>query len=961
MAVAGDATTDRSGGSPSTTSRFARWLAGWRVAIRIARRDARRYKWRSALIVVMVGLPVLLLTSGITLMATNDISMAESVPGLMGSAQARIYVGSDDHRLTQSADGQPIDSNTASGTTTSSTDASSTDSTDTSEGAAALPVPGYAAGSAWTTDKVKSLTGGHVVQTLDAWIRVTLGDRRPSMPVLGIDARDPLARGLTELVSGRWASTPSEVVVTAAGVANGLPRRGTLTTTGTDGKPRQLAVVGVATALGESYQPPFLVALPALTKDVTDEDRVSAAFLVERTDAVTWSDVRRMNDYGLLVKSRQVFLHPPSATDLGPEVARRASDQSQFDIVLLLAAVGLFIETTLLAGPAFAVSAARQRRSLALAASNGAEARQLRRYVLGQAVVLGVLSAAIAVVAGVLLTLAGLTWWQAGHADFVIGPFEVSWPRVAGVFICAVAASMVAALLPAKGIARLDIVSVLAGRSGDRKVRRGLPAAGVVVMVVSGIALIWSVVSGGEAGLGLSEYLVVGGAVGLVLGCLMVIPALLALVGRLGTRLVLPLRLATRDTARQRGRSTPAVAAIMAAVAALTALSIGAASDTRQQQDAYTPQRPMGTGAIIMSGEDSNDRSVRTVLDRYAPQLKMEPVGTLTDRGFASTNSPKVWWVALAPPGCTEAEIMAIYGGKGDVAGCEALTNDSSSMLQVGGLASLSSLPLSKPQRAVLESGGILVTDPRLAPDGKVNAISGTAAQDRSGVTTGYAITQRTRLPAVVVDPRIWAAAFRGQTVGPAWILPGTATRLGWPVRIEKLNLSSPTGTITPEVEAAVADRLGDGYTMYVERGFRNPYWVFLLIAFGVTGLLVLIASLISTALSLAESQNDMATLSAVGATRHTRRGIAASQAWVVAACGCLLGVAVGMVPGIAVTWPLTSRIADQVTGRMTTQSPIIVIPWLPLVAVCVAVPLLAAGLAWLAVRRHPQLTRRLA
>ena len=123
----------------------------------------------------------------------------------------------------------------------------------------------------------------------------------------------------------------------------------------------------------------------------------------------------------------------------------------------------------------------------------------------------------------------------------------------------------------------------------------------------------------------------------------------------------------------------------------------------------------------------------------------------------------------------------------------------------------------------------------------------------------------------------------------------------------------------------------------------------------------MLIASLISTALSLAESQNDMATLAAVGATRHTRRGIAASQAWVVAACGCLLGVAVGMVPGIAVTWPLTSRIADQVTGRMTTQSPIIVIPWLPLVAVFVAVPLLAAGLAWLAVRRHPQLTRRIA
>ena len=892
----------------------------------------------------MVGLPVLLLTSGITLMATNDISMAESVPGLMGSAQARLEV--DGRRVTQSPDGQPVSSD-ASG------------NPDTSDAAPALDVPGFAPDSAWTTGKVQKVTGGRVIQTLDAWMRVTQGDRRPSMPVLGIDARDPLARGMTELVSGRWASTASEIVVTKAGVANGLPPKGTLTTTGTDGKPRQSTVVGVATTtLGGYGTQPFLVALPALVTDVTYEDRVSAAFLVERTDPVAWSDVRRMNDHGLRVKSRQVFQHPPPATDLGPEVARSASDQSQFDIVLLLAAVGLFIETTLLAGPAFAVSAARQRRSLALAASNGAEARQLRRYVLGQAVVLGVLSAAIAVVAGVLLTLAGLTWWQAGHADFFIGPFEVSWPRVVGVFICAVAASMVAALLPAKGIARLDIVSVLAGRAGDRTVHRGLPVAGVVVMVVSGIALIWSVVSGGEAGLGLSESLVVGGAVGLVLGCLMVIPALLALVGRVGAHLVLPLRLAARDTARQRGRSTPAVAAIMAAVAALTALSIGAASDTRQQQDDYEPRAPMGSGRVVLNAEDSTDREVRTVLDRFAPQLAMDPVGHLSGRDGTSIQV-KGWWIALRPPGCTEAEIVGIYEGKDGVAGCEPLTNDNS-VLHVGGLPSLvAKIPLSMSQRTVLESGGILVTDPRLVQEGRVTTVSGTATQDESGAPTGGVITQRAKLPAVVVDPQVWAAAFEG-TSG-VWILPETGANLGWPVHIDTFSLTSPTGTISPEVEAAVADRLGDGYIFVVERGFQNPYWLILLIAFSVTGLLVLIASLISTALSLAESQNDMATLAAVGATRHTRRGIAASQAWVVAACGCLLGVAVGMVPGIALTWPLTARIADQVTGRMTSQPPIIVIPWLPLVAVCVAVPLLAAGLAWIAVRRHPQMTRRIA
>jgi putative ABC transport system permease protein len=80
----------------------------------------------------------------------------------------------------------------------------------------------------------------------------------------------------------------------------------------------------------------------------------------------------------------------------------------------------------------------------------------------------------------------------------------------------------------------------------------------------------------------------------------------------------------------------------------------------------------------------------------------------------------------------------------------------------------------------------------------------------------------------------------------------------------------------------------------------------------------------------------------------------------VLAACGCLLGLLVGLVPGIAITWPLTTQVVEQVTGQLTTQPPIIVIPWLHLVAVCVGVPVLAAGLAWLAVRRHPQMTRRL-
>lgn len=921
MATKESSTDSSLDGSPSATGRFARWLASWRVALRIARRDARRYKWRSALIVVMVGLPVLLLTSGITLVATQNVSLAESVPPLMGSSQARI------------------------------------------------------AGDSLTTSTVQRLTGGTVIQIIDGSMRITRGDRRPSMSALGIDARDPIARGMTELVSGRWATTTAEIVVTEAGIAGGLPREGTLTAgpegtkAGLDSQPRQLRVVGVATAQTRVGMP-FLVALPELVGEMAEPESSSSAFLLGRANPVTWSDVRALKSRGLTVQSREVFQNPsPDAqADPMPGESANDADQRQLDLVLLLATVCLFIETTLLAGPAFAVSAARQRRSLALAASNGADSRQLRRYVLGQAVVLGVGSAAVAAVAGLLLALAGLTWWKGGHPDFVTGPFDVPWPQVVGVLSCSAVASMVAALLPARGIARLDIVSVLAGRSGDRTIHRGLPVAGALLMVGSGGAIIWSVASGpgavhGPGGENVQSwypsmsYLVAGA--GLVIGCLMVIPALLAVVGRLGAPLVLPLRLAARDTARQRGRSTPAVASIMAAVATLTALSIGAASDTRQKEDAYKPSRPAGAGLIVFNGDDADERGARTVLDRFAPQLGVGRGGFVA--GSADVvESRKISWADPVPPGCTEAQIVVGERPSGGIAGCAPLA-DGIMSVEVGDVAGISAkVPLSASQRAVLEGGGALLANPRLVHDGQVSFVAGREAPERPGVVRDRWITQRTLVPAVVVDQRVMDAAFGEYSSHLVWIQVETATKLGWPVHINSLSLTSPTGTISPEVESAVADRLGDGYLLSVERGYQNPLRLMLLILFSVAGLLVLIASLISTALSLAESQNDMATLAAVGATRHTRRGIAASQALVVAGCGCLLGVAVGMVPGIAVTWPLTTQFADEVTGRMVEVPPVIVIPWLNLVAMCVGVPLLAAGLAWVAVRRHPQMTRRL-
>ena len=65
------------------------------------------------------------------------------------------------------------------------------------------------------------------------------------------------------------------------------------------------------------------------------------------------------------------------------------TDNTAIYAVLALIGVMALLEVVLLAGPAFAVGARRQSRSLALIAANGGTPSQSRRVVLGTAVVIG--------------------------------------------------------------------------------------------------------------------------------------------------------------------------------------------------------------------------------------------------------------------------------------------------------------------------------------------------------------------------------------------------------------------------------------------------------------------------------------------------------------------------------------------------------------------------------------------
>lgn len=65
-------------------------LSAWRVALRIARRDALRAKGRSALVVAMVALPVLGVTGADVVFRSAELDPAERIVRTMGHSDAEI-------------------------------------------------------------------------------------------------------------------------------------------------------------------------------------------------------------------------------------------------------------------------------------------------------------------------------------------------------------------------------------------------------------------------------------------------------------------------------------------------------------------------------------------------------------------------------------------------------------------------------------------------------------------------------------------------------------------------------------------------------------------------------------------------------------------------------------------------------------------------------------------------------
>ena len=856
-------------------------LTSWRLALRLAAREALRARGRSVLVLVMIALPVLAVTAADILIQTQDVSSVESLDRRLGSAAAQVVVPAEGRPMIQAFD--PYDGNT------------------TDEGKQDPPTAADISAALGGARLVPEVTGGVDVRTDKgvAWAEST-----------EVDLQDPIAAGLADLTSGRLPENAEEVVVNQALLDKGYAVGDRLELRGKD-TPSPV-IVGVAES-PDLRSSPF-VAGPVGSLGLDDVGYPSGPTWLAAGGPVSWDTVRELNAMGAIVLSRAVIEDPPPSSEIPEEIRSWSSgnDDAMVAAAALVVVMAL-LEVVLLAGPAFAVSARRLARSLALMAAAGGTPAQSRRVVLAGGVVLG----GAAAVLGVLLGI-GTGWLLVPavqrFSSSWFGPFDVPWLHLLGIAGFGLVSAILAAVVPAWIASRQDVVAVLAGRRADRPPSVRSPLLGVLLLG-GGIAA----AAYGAAASQNGEFFIAVAAILAVLGMILVVPIVVVGVARLAGRLPLSPRYAARDAARHRPRTVPAVAAVAATVAGVVALGIAVTSDEAENRGTYTPTLAMGQAAV--TGYDLKPAKwdeLEDAVRREMPDAAVDPVIGSVEGGSS---------VEIAAPHHRGPllESMTVYLGSSIVV-ADAVPSV---------LPGVSSADRARADEVLARGGVVAFADDRIDDETAV-------------VRRGH---ERVTVPAAYL--RFTAGAYAPLA---AIVPPAVAERVGAETFTGALAVTGADVSTTQEENLSEAvSAVSPNAGFYVERGYQADQGTVIvqLVLAGLGAVLMLGGTLTATFLALSDARPDLATLSAVGASPRRRRGVAASYALVVGFVGAVLGAVIGFIPGLAITVPLTAP-------DYSDTGPFLDVPWLLIIGLVVGLPLVTALIVGLTTRARLPMVARL-
>ncbi|MFD2764585.1 FtsX-like permease family protein [Micromonospora eburnea] len=889
--------------------RLAATFGSWRTALRIAHREARRARGRTALVLAMIALPVLALGFIAVTWDMANLSQAEQLDRRLGAADAELR-WTDGSAIQQDAWGDnswPVEGDQVPRT---------------------RPV---------TADELRALLpAGSKVTRLRRWVQfqVRIDDRLVTFDARAIDLTDPLTRPLAALRAGRPPAAPDEIAVSPPA----LRRLGVRL-----GEPVHTVDGAAYTVVGVAEFPDNLGEVVALRPENVPGPVAPPAesWLVDVPGPVDGALVDRLNGHGIVVATRAPMPGREEIT-AGPGLP----DPEKAGNVLLIGGLGL-LEVVLLVGPAFAVGVRRRRRELALVAVAGGDAGHLRRIVLADGVVLGAGGAALGLLLGVGAAFAGRPLVEHYLVHSRLGGYRVFPAALAAIAAVAVLAGLLAALAPAWTAARQDVVASLAGRRNPPKHRRRWLVLGVL-FTGAGAAL---------AALGATRASLTAVLAGLVLGELGLVfctPTLIGLLARAGRVLPLAPRLALRDASRNRSSAAPAISAVMAAVAGSVAIGVYLASDDARQRAQWQPGLPPGQLLLMHLGEPEGrpQPSADEIAQRIRAVLPVTAVVPLTSSGCARPASPHDYCGAtvVLPPErrCPYAPGEATAAAARADPRCVRPFRDPTSIYlpplvdDGAALPGITGAPAEEVAAAtrVLRAGGVVVTDPRQVVDGRVT-ITVTHSDDGSAASAtlpGYALRGGLPVDRLVLSPSAAAAlGLVGEQFGYVVDTPDPPTA------------EQHKRLITEMSSAQLSVLLDDG----PPGGDQRPL---LLLLAGASGVITVGAAGVATGLAAAEGRRDLSTLAAVGADPRVRRVLSLCQAGVIAGLGSVLGIVAGLGSAAIILTALNRRY----TQSWPAQDPYpLVVPGLTL-AVLVVVPLVAMLGAGLLTRSRLPIERRL-
>ena len=648
---------------------------------------------------------------------------------------------------------------------------------------------------------------------------------------------------------------------------------------------------------------------------------------------------------------------------LGPSVASRTSAASTNvlnPVTISLAAATLGMLLIALVGVAgFTVLAQRRLRSIGMLGAQGATDAHVRLVVSANGFATGVVGA----VAGFAL---GLVAWLAyrprteASAHHAIAAFQLPWLVIFVSMALAVLAAYLAAVRPARAIARVPIVAALAGRPpAPHQARRWVGPTGVVLLVLAffliGLASEQATSAAAETGNKSALFLtLVVGLIVLCVGVVLVAPTCLALLARAAGRAPIVVRLALRDLARYRVRSGAALGAISISVLISVIICVIAAGRFGNVVDWVGPN--LASNQLVIYPTAGNAQFVAPPGTHQGAHPPARP-NSLQHSQAAPTTGATVYarsGTRAAPIHVTGAQRAAMAA---EVRGIAAL------------LGSRDVVRLDTTDSALLRAapgrnwyGAVYVATPRLLSAYGISAAQIRPDADiltmRPGLSSmtkmqlhygGYKFGPGNSWPcppnSCLANPVIQdVSALPSGTSAPNTVITEhavrqlhlTTTTAGWLVQ-------TPGSLTSSQVSAARRAAAAAGLAVEARNSF--PTFAEIVDVATIFGILLALGILaMCVGLLRSETASSLRTLTATGASGPARRAISAATAGALALIGAVVGTAGGYVAAIGFFR----------TNQLDTLSSLTSIPVANLLIILVGMPLAALIGGWLPAGRQP-------